>query len=68
MNEPRPPSKVTFEIAGHALTTWGDHIYILGDIPELGEWDPERAVSAVGLERHALLQWQQSAGAVPLTL
>ncbi|EJD41855.1 hypothetical protein AURDEDRAFT_115297 [Auricularia subglabra TFB-10046 SS5] len=37
-------SDVTFEIAGHALTTWGDHIYVVGDIPELGSWDPDRAI------------------------
>ncbi|KZV84932.1 starch-binding domain-like protein [Exidia glandulosa HHB12029] len=41
---PKPPVEVTFEIAGHALTQWGNHIYVVGNIPELGEWDPARAV------------------------
>ncbi|KAH7105969.1 carbohydrate-binding-like protein [Auriculariales sp. MPI-PUGE-AT-0066] len=41
---PKPPTDVTFEIASHALTQWGQHVFVVGDLPELGCWDPEKAI------------------------
>lgn len=44
LHQPNAQSEVIFEIHGHALTSWGDHIYLTGSIPELGCWNPDQAV------------------------
>lgn len=36
---------VTFTI-NNATTNWGQNVYIVGDIPELGSWNPQEAVVA----------------------
>ncbi|WP_067841704.1 carbohydrate-binding module family 20 domain-containing protein [Amphibacillus sediminis] len=36
---------VTFNI-NNATTNWGQNIYIVGDLAELGSWEPSRAVAA----------------------
>jgi hypothetical protein len=31
-------------VAQNASTSWGQNIYVIGDAPELGAWDPKKAV------------------------
>lgn len=42
-----PATQVTFELY-HDLTVWGEGLRIVGDIPELGDWDPELGVELDG--------------------
>ncbi|MFC8191444.1 carbohydrate-binding module family 20 domain-containing protein [Cellulomonas sp. NPDC057328] len=37
------PAQVAFGV--HATTTWGQDVYVVGDHPSLGGWDPARAVA-----------------------
>ena len=37
-------SAVTFE-AQNATTFWGQNVYVVGDVPELGAWNPAAAIS-----------------------
>ncbi|KAH7105978.1 carbohydrate-binding-like protein [Auriculariales sp. MPI-PUGE-AT-0066] len=39
-----PPSHLLVEVNVTAPTASDEQIYIVGDIPELGSWDPERAI------------------------
>ncbi|TDB84765.1 carbohydrate-binding module family 20 domain-containing protein [Actinomadura sp. 7K534] len=39
-----PPETVTDAFNVHAITTWGTSVYVVGDIPALGSWDPAEAV------------------------
>jgi len=36
-------SEVTFKV-DNATTSWGTNVYVLGDAPELGQWNPAKAV------------------------
>ncbi len=36
-------NKITFQIAG-ANTSWGENIFVVGNLPELGAWNPARAI------------------------
>jgi alpha-amylase len=36
-------SRVNFQIEG-ANTSWGENVYVLGNLPELGAWDTSRAI------------------------
>ena len=36
--------KVNFRV-DNAYTVWGQHIYVIGDLHELGHWDTDRAVT-----------------------
>lgn len=47
---PAVPCKQTVTFKVSATTVWGENIYLIGNIPELGSWDAARAVqmSATG--------------------
>ena len=40
-----PQNQIIFHIYEH--TRWGENIYIVGNIPELGNWDPSRSTEAM---------------------
>lgn len=42
-DEPITMTNVTFSI-NNATTSWGQNVYIVGNIPELGNWDPTAAI------------------------
>lgn len=31
-------------VVNHAYTSWGENVYLLGNVPELGLWDPEKSI------------------------
>ncbi|MEV5508078.1 glycoside hydrolase family 15 protein [Streptomyces orinoci] len=39
-----PPGKVEAAFHETAATQWGQNVYVVGSVPELGAWDPARAV------------------------
>lgn len=41
---PVPATSVVTLSVDNATTTWGSNVFVLGDAPELGAWDPARAV------------------------
>ncbi|MCP9948454.1 carbohydrate-binding module family 20 domain-containing protein [Actinomadura madurae] len=38
------PATVTDTFRVHATTTWGTSVYLVGNVPALGSWDPAKAV------------------------
>jgi len=40
-----PQNQIVFHI--YEYTNWGENIYIVGNIPELGSWDPNRSTEAM---------------------
>ncbi len=52
----REPGEVTL-VCSEGHTHWGQNVFAVGEIPELGEWDPERAVP---LSPDAYPTWQAS--------
>lgn len=41
-------ASVAVSFAENATTTFGENIFIVGSIPQLGNWDPNSAVSISG--------------------
>lgn len=37
-----PPLEIQFRV--HYATKWGESIWVVGDLPELGAWDPTQAL------------------------
>ncbi|MET8755439.1 carbohydrate-binding module family 20 domain-containing protein [Streptomyces sp. NPDC004667] len=42
--EEQPGTPLAFRV--NAVTTWGDQVFVVGSVPELGSWAPDRAVPA----------------------
>jgi glucose/arabinose dehydrogenase len=60
-SDPSVPScRVTFEITGANFTFFGQDIWIVGDRPELGAWDPHKGIRLDGTN------WPTWSGSVPL--
>lgn len=38
------PSTIATSFNANATTTWGQNVFVVGGIPELGDWDPARAI------------------------
>ncbi|PMR58584.1 alpha-amylase [Verrucosispora sp. ts21] len=45
-NQPatNPPGEATVSFQATASTTYGQHVYVVGDLPALGGWDPAKGV------------------------
>jgi glucose/arabinose dehydrogenase len=52
-----PQCRVSFEIDGADFTQYGDDIWIVGDVPELGGWTPQHGVK---LDGSAFPTWRGS--------
>jgi glucose/arabinose dehydrogenase len=52
-----PQTRVSFEIDNADFTQWGDDIYVVGDVPELGGWNPYKGVR---LDGSAFPTWRGS--------
>ena len=58
-------ANVTFDV--FALTQWYDHVFVVGSIPELGNWDPYNAVAlSSDLYTEYAVQWLGGRTAIPL--